>query len=139
MLKTRGASERRHQLTHAAMRVFAKKGMNFQGRARRCDGETIFSPRPHGRAIVEQHRFEIEVWPIGFHLKFCRAAIPPTGFDIGVPIRIRPKRESPAVLGINNSNGLSVRGHERIETISSRSSRAISLRLPARTFAGENE
>ena len=74
-----------------------------------------------------------------FHLEFCRAAIPAKGFDISVPIRIRPKRESPAVLGINNSNGLSVRGHERIETISLRSSRAISLRLPARTFAGENE
>ncbi len=136
MLKTRGASERRHQLTHAAMRVFAKKGMNFQRRARRWDGETIFSPRPHGRAIAEQHRFEIEAWAIGFQLEFCRAAIPPKGFDIGVPILIRPKRDSAAVLGINDSNELPVRGHDRIETISSRSSRAISLRLPARTFAG---
>jgi hypothetical protein len=64
---------------------------------------------------------KIEVWPIGFHLEFCRAAIPAKGFDIGVPVLIRPEREWPSVLGINNSNGLPVRGHERIE-ISSLSS-----------------
>jgi len=42
------------------------------------------------------------------------------------------------VPGINGANGLLVRVHDRIESISSRSPRAISLRLPARTFAGEN-
>src|SRR6266540_930140 len=45
MLNTRGAGERRHQLAHAALRVFAKEWMNLQRGSRRCDSETIFSPR----------------------------------------------------------------------------------------------
>ena len=56
------------------------------------------------------------------------------GLDIGIPILIRPKGDSPAVRWINNTNQLLLRlvSHNPIDTTSSCSSRAISLRLPDR-------
>jgi hypothetical protein len=57
---------------------------------------------------VEQHRFEIKIWPLGLNLKFCRATLPANGFDIEVPILVGTKRDSRAVLGINDTNVLLV-------------------------------
>ena len=82
--------------------------MDLQRRARRCHSEIIFTARPHRRAIAEQDRFEIKIWPLCLNLKFCRAALPANGFDIEVPILVVTKRDSRAVLGINDSNQLLV-------------------------------
>src|SRR5262245_41385158 len=139
MLRARWACERWHQLAHAATRVLAKKGMHVRRRTRRCDCETIFSSRPHCRAVSEQDRLKVEIWPFSFDPKFCCAAVPANRFEIDIPIVVGAKRDPPCVLGINHANGLLVRIHDRIDTISSRSSRAISFRLPARILAGENE
>src|SRR5262249_39183890 len=111
MRNTRRAGERRHQLAHAASRVFAKEWINLQRRSRCCDSETIFAAGPHGRAIADQHWFEIEIGSVGFDLKSRRAATSANSSHVNIPILIDPKHNSPTGLGINNPNGLPVRSH----------------------------
>src|SRR5262249_38162498 len=59
------------------------------------------------------------------------------GLNIGIPILLRPKDDSPAIHWINHTNQLLLRlvSHSPMDTTSSCSSSAISLRLPDRCVA----
>ena len=121
--------------------------MDFQGRTRSRDCQEIFSARPGcDAAISKQERFKIEIWLACFDLKLRYRSVLLYGIrlDISVPIRFRPKRDSPTVSGINDANQLFLyclflASHDHIDMTSSRSSDAISLRLPDRIFDGVKE
>src|SRR5437667_5918341 len=96
--------------------------------------------------MVEKDRFEIKIWPLWFDLKFRYAPILSDGMslDIRIPIFVCAKSDSPAIRRIKNANQLFMHSslllhHDRIDTTSSCSSRAISLRPPDGIFGTEKE
>jgi predicted secreted protein len=96
---------------------------------------------------VEQNRFEIKIWSLGFDLKLRYATVLRyrMSVDIGIPIFFCPKRDSPASGGIHDTNQLrpsaspppSPLPHARIQMISVRSLRAIYLRSPDRVVGSD--
>src|SRR5262249_37034643 len=91
------------------------------------------------RCYLRQEPVEIEIRSLSRDPKLRKTSVLSyrMGLDIGIPILLRPKDDSSAVRWINHTNQLLLRllSHNPIDTTSSCSSSAISLRLPDRCVA----